>query len=90
MATRLVTTLKDPYLRRFWFPVPGHLGIGISAHTRLEANAIATGCAKKQGWTLDVGACIEDIDLQLLDPKHVLPNVGPVVFHGIWYPPLNL
>jgi hypothetical protein len=33
---------------------------------------------------------IEDINVQLLDKDHVLPNIGPVIFRGIWFPRLNL
>jgi hypothetical protein len=33
---------------------------------------------------------IEDIDVQLLDKGHVVPNMGPVVFKGVWFPFLNM
>jgi hypothetical protein len=33
---------------------------------------------------------VADIDLRTLDPEHVLPNIGPVVVRGVWYPRLNL
>ena len=33
---------------------------------------------------------IEDIDVQLLDKDHVLPNIGPVIFKGVWFPRLNM
>lgn len=33
---------------------------------------------------------IEDIDVQLLDKEHVLPNIGPVIFKGVWFPRLNM
>lgn len=33
---------------------------------------------------------IEDIDIQLLDKEHVIPNMGPVIFKGVWFPRLNM
>lgn len=33
---------------------------------------------------------IENIDIRLLDESHVLPNIGPVVFKGVWFPFLNM
>ena len=29
---------------------------------------------------------VEDIDVSILDQKHVLPNVGMVNVRGIWFP----
>lgn len=33
---------------------------------------------------------IENIDVQLLDKEHVLPNIGSVIFKGVWFPRLNM
>ena len=33
---------------------------------------------------------IENIDVQLLDKDHVQPNIGPVIFKGVWFPRLNM
>jgi hypothetical protein len=33
---------------------------------------------------------IENIDIQLLDQQHVIPNMGPVIFKGVWFPRLNM
>jgi hypothetical protein len=82
--------LNDPNLRRFWFPVPGHLGIGVTAYSRTEAEALARGAAGQVGWPFDGGKVVEDVDVRDLDQKHVVPNMGPVNFHGVWYPALNL
>ena len=82
--------LKDPNLRRFWFPVPGHLGIGVTAYSRTEAEALARTAANQVGWPFDAGVVVEDIDVRDLDQNHVVPNMGPVNFHGVWYPAFNL
>jgi hypothetical protein len=33
---------------------------------------------------------VVDVDVASLDAKHVLPNIGPVVVRGVWFPALNL
>jgi hypothetical protein len=77
-------------LRRFWFPVPGYLGIGVSAPTLAEARALAEAARP----ALDpaappLGAVVEDVDVRTLDPGHVIPNLGPPVWPGVWFPRLS-
>jgi hypothetical protein len=33
---------------------------------------------------------VPDVDIRTLDQAHVIPNMGPVVFRGVWFPRLNL
>jgi hypothetical protein len=82
--------LNDRNLRRFWFPVPGHLGIGVTAYSPAEAEALARDVATHMGWTFEANGVMEDVDVRQLDQNHVVPNMGPVTFHGVWYPMLNL
>ena len=77
-------------LRRFWFAIPGHLGIGVTAPTRSGAEALARDAARSLGWALDVTVCKEDVDVRDLDQRHVVPNMGPATFPGVWYPRMNL
>ncbi len=32
----------------------------------------------------------EGVAVADLDQRHVVPNMGPIVFRGIWYPCLNV
>jgi len=82
--------IKDPNLRRFWFPVPGHLGVGVTAYSRTEAEALARAAADEVGWPFEGTNVVEDVDVRNLDQSHVVPNMGPVNFHGVWYPAFNL
>ena len=82
--------VTDPHLRRFWFPIPGHIGIGVTAYTRAEAEALAQSAADEIGWRFDGSAVVEDIEFEELDQGHVVPNMGPIVLHGVWYPAFNL
>ncbi|HEY8830972.1 MAG TPA: hypothetical protein VIM21_00555 [Gemmatimonadaceae bacterium] len=78
-------------LRRFWFPLDGHLGVGVTAATLDEATALAEQ-AKRRFWpdARPLGTARQDIDVKNLDQKHVVPNIGPVGVRGVWYPRNNI
>ena len=78
-------------LRRFWFPLDGHLGVGVTAATLDEATTLAEE-AKRQFWpnARPLGTPMQDVDVQQLDQKHVTPNIGPVAVRGVWYPRNNV
>jgi hypothetical protein len=78
--------LRDTSLRRFWLPVPGHLGIGVTARSRAEADAMAASTANRLGWPFSVDGAVEDVDIRLLDQGHVIPNMAPPNLHGVWFP----
>jgi len=73
-------------LRRFWFPVPGHLGIGVTVYTPEEALRLARELAERYGWQIDATQVVEDVDIRQLDQKHVIPNMGACSVRGIWFP----
>ena len=33
---------------------------------------------------------IEDVDVRDLDQNHVVPNMDPPNFHGVWFPRFNV
>jgi hypothetical protein len=78
--------LKDSRLRRFWFAIPGRLGIGVTAESRGEAEALAKQAAERLHWALDLSSVVEDVDIQALDQTHVVPNIDPPNFRGVWFP----
>ena len=80
---------RDLLLRRFWFPIPGHLGIGVTAASRADAEVLAADAAAQIGWPFVVAGVIEDVDVRDLDQNHVVPNMGVVSWRGIWYPRLS-
>jgi hypothetical protein len=85
-----MTQLKDPWLRRFWFAVPGTYGFGVTASSRAEAEALAREAATRLGQRFEPTKIIEDVDIRDLDQGHVIPNMGPPNFRGVWFPRLNL
>ena len=77
-------------LRRFWFPLAGHFGVGVTASTLEEAQRLAEE-AKRRHWpgADGFGSPDEDVDIRRLDPNHVVPNIGVVTVRGVWYPRVN-
>ena len=82
--------LNDPSMRRFWFSLSRGLGVGVTATTKAEAEALARDACAKVGWDFDTQAVLEDVDIRTLDQNHVIPNMGPPNFRGVWFPRLNL
>jgi hypothetical protein len=77
---------KDLSLRRFWFPIPGHLGIGVTAASRAEAEVLASNAAAELHWPFVAAGVIEDVDVRDLDQGHVVPNMAPPNWRGVWFP----
>ena len=77
-------------LRRFWFALSCGLGIGVTAGSEAEASALAEDARARHYPKDSLGPVVADVDVSTLDAGHVLPNMGPSVFRGVWYPRLNL
>ncbi|HEY4838678.1 MAG TPA: hypothetical protein VIH72_08730 [Candidatus Acidoferrales bacterium] len=75
---------------RFWFPCSKQFGIGVTAWTRDDAEKMAREILAKYYRGAEIVGIVENIDVRALDQKHVVPNMGPVTFVGVWYPFLNL
>jgi hypothetical protein len=82
--------LKDPSLRRFWFSLSRGLGVGVTASSRLKAESLAREACVQLGWTFEATAAVEDVDVGTLDQNHVVPNMGPPNFRGVWFHCLNI
>jgi hypothetical protein len=76
-------------LRRFWFPLSMGLGIGVTAGSPDEARALAEDVRAHYYPNSEITGEIADVDVSLLDPMHVVPNLGFVVAYGVWFPALN-
>ena len=77
-------------LRRFWFPLTRHFGIGVTAVSEGEARALAEAARLRYMPEAEFTGVVPDVELDALDANHVLPNAGPVVVRGVWYPRLNI
>ena len=77
-------------LRRFWFPLSKGIGIGVTAASEAAAREIAEATRAEYFPHAIITGVVPDVDVRSLDQHHVVPNMGPVVFAGVWYPQLNL
>lgn len=77
-------------LQRYWFETREHLGFGVTAYSVDDAKSLIEGAACRLGWDYEVLEIVEDVDVRDLDQGHVVPNMGPPNFRGVWYPNLNL
>jgi len=77
-------------LRRFWFPLSRGFGIGVTAATEDEARTMAEETRAYYFADAVFTGLVPDVQLSTLDQNHVVPNAGPVVIRGVWYPRLNL
>ena len=85
--------IKDPRCRAFWLTFPGQprapVGIGVTAFSIEDAYSLLDerGYAFHRSGPVEVH---EGVTVAELDQNHVVPNMGPLVFRGIWYPCLNV
>jgi hypothetical protein len=73
-------------LTRFWFPVAGHPGIGVTAGSLPEATRLATEVALARGWSLDAREVEQNVDPSRLEPE-VLGAIADTEEPGVWFPP---
>jgi len=81
--------LAHPPLRAFWFRLSRGLGIGVTAATEDEARAMAEGVRARYFADATIAGVVPDVEFSALDQNHVVPNAGPIVVRGVWYPRLN-
>lgn len=84
--------IKNPLLKTYWIECPSihPLGFGVTAFSRDDAFQLLGA----SGYILppDESAIrvTEDIQMADLDQNHVAPNMGPIIFRGVWFPSANL
>jgi hypothetical protein len=76
-------------LRRYWFEVDRGLGYGVTAMSVEDARDLLAACGYP-GADVQITGVIEDVSVNALDAGHVLPNAGPVVVRGVWFPLQNI
>lgn len=81
---------NNSLLHRYWFAILSHIGVGVTAYSRTEAESLARESCENFGWRFEPVSVLEDVDVRVLDQNHVVPNMGPPNFHGVWFPCLNI
>ncbi len=74
----------NPLLIRFWFKAREHFGIGVTAYSLDDAELLIKEANLQINY--DILEVIENVDIQTLDQGHVIPNMRPPNFRGIWFP----
>jgi len=72
-------------LKRFWSATRPGLGYGVTAHSRVEAERLLSSFGYPREREIIVSV-VENVAMVELDQDHVLPNAGPVVVLGVWFP----
>lgn len=86
--------MRSLTLRRYWFEfdgpdAPSSLNMrrcGVSAYDYKDALALVRERIFANAVLPTITRVIEDVDVSTLDPNHVLPNIGIVVWRGVWFP----
>ena len=81
--------LTNPLLHRYWFKTSVGYGFGVTAYSVEDARRLLIELAPP-GLDRDVLDIIVDVDVRDLDQGHVIPNMGPPNFRGVWYPFIKL
>jgi len=90
--------IKNLLLRRYWveFALPEEplqwppRACGVTAYTVEDALHVLRVALFPREPLPPVHTVIEDVDLRALDAKHILPNITPPVWCGVWYPPIGM
>jgi hypothetical protein len=84
----------DQALKVYWLTFPEDpklpFGVGITAYSHEDAFALLAG--QNIDWHLRAKriAIREGVTVHDLDQHHVVPNMGPMQFRGVWYPCSNI
>jgi hypothetical protein len=83
-------------LIRFWieFDYPAELeppagtrvGVGVTAIDRRDALQLVAHRIFRDGLLPPIKEIRQGVDVSLLDPGHVLANMGPPHVRGVWFP----
>ena len=76
-------------LTAFWFNTSSGLGFGVTA----ESQAAAEDLLRRYGYPsrdVEITSVVAGVKFADLDQKHIVPNAGPIIVKGIWYPRHNV
>lgn len=84
------------YYRRYWFefeieiafnfPTGIAIGCGVTALSYDDAIEIIDNKVFNKIKRPPIKQVIEDVDIRKLDQGHVIPNMKPPIYRGIWFP----
>jgi hypothetical protein len=77
-------------LIRYWFSSDAGLGFGVTAHSIQDAIELLSSVGYIPGSDFNPSRVVENVSISALDQNHVVPNIGPVVVRGVWFPCRNI
>jgi hypothetical protein len=83
---------KYSALMTFWYETTREgrrAQYGVTAHSYEDA----TQLLRAAGYPLEPGVAVavrEEVTIDQLDQRHVVPNMGPMQVRGVWFPRRNL
>ena len=81
--------MRDPGLIPFWIEPPGKdgpRGFGVTAFSLADALRIIEDAGYSLPQDKNSLHIKEGVKVSDLDQSHIVPNMGPIVVRGIWYP----
>ena len=83
--------MRSDAFTRYWIELQEDTGFGYGVTAVDETDALTLLRERIfQGGEMPPVRRIEpNVDVSQLDPNHVLPNAGPPVWRGVWYPNLG-
>lgn len=87
--------MNSELLHRYWYKFgKGEarvgLGVGVTAYDRPDAERLVQQIVFDGGNVPEIVELIEDVDVSTLDHNHVLPNMFPPSFRGVWFPKITM
>ena len=84
--------ITNPLLKTYWIESPEihFLGLGVTAFSRDDAFQLLSASGYSLRSDDPSTRVTEGIQVADLDQNHVIPNMGPIVFRGAWFPRANL
>lgn len=76
-------------LTPFWFNTSTGLGYGVTAASEGEAMQLLSLHGYPRSGE-EITAVIPGVAFANLDQNHVVPNAGPIVVRGVWFPMHNV
>jgi hypothetical protein len=80
-------------LHRYWFTFSSiapynalRLGCGVTAYDYEDAVSILLQTVFAGENEPKIEKVIEDVDVSTLDQKHLIPNMEPPIWRGVWFP----
>ena len=82
----MITKNKDKLLTRFWFDSENGLGVGVTAYSLEDAIELVKLQDISMMFKPIFVSYIENVDVECLDQRHIIPNMGICSSRGVWFP----